>query len=296
MEKLHNFLKKNARKILRFLALFLLSLLIVFLIVLATHLYFTSTSGSIYADKITTDGALEKRDWLTFWGSVLAVVSTTLLALITIRQNNVLEAINKEHENKDSHLLNLRFAAEFHSLIDFKAIFFFRNGQKKRSIKIVFNSTGRIAPSKIKIENMNILHGWRKNSNKIDGHQITSIQNSEMDILTNTSQDSEGKFCLVFEISESSYKKLFKTTRTINTTKEPSLRLIIDYYLTNPINVTTHVSGEMSFNHMLPSKEAHGDKQEGEADAAFNICESFLRIVSFDFHDSYNENESTTRI
>lgn len=295
MESLHNFLKKNGRKILRFLAFFLFSLLIVYLVVLVTYLYFTSTSGSIQADNITTNGALEKRDWLTFWGSVLAVVSTTLLALITIRQNNVLKAINKEHENKDSHLLNLRFAAEFHSLIDFKAISFFKNGSNKRAIKILFISTGRMAPSKITIANMNILHGWRKNSNKIDGHQITSIQNSEMEILTNTSQDSEGKFCLVFEISESSYKKLFKTTKTIDTANEPSLRLIIDYYLTNPINVTTHVSGEMSFNHILPRDEARGDKQEGEADVVFNICESFLRIVSFDFHDSFNENESTTR-
>ena len=81
--------KRNQKEKLTLLTITFFSILFIFLMIVGTHYWFTTSKGTI-----SVGSNLEKADWLTFWGGFLGFLGTCLLGGLSIWQNYRLDRVN----------------------------------------------------------------------------------------------------------------------------------------------------------------------------------------------------------
>ena len=298
MEKQRNNFKDTLLNVAKFFGMILLSLTLILLTIYLTYRFFTCTTAKdpILADKIASSGALQKSDWLAFWGSILAVFCTLSLALVSYSQNKVLRKTNFDREKKDTYFAKLRFAAEFYSLIEFESLFIRFSLNKTVHISMKLLDVGKIPPTTIDITQFIVKPkdenyvGMKFKLNPIMGRLL---HQKKVEIKNSKDQESKEyknrERTIDFQLDYEEFKEFInlynnviehsKSHGEILRTNEPLLILSMKYTLDNPLEVQTKV-----VSNLILKNTFGGFSNEDEPIAyEFKIMDAAASKIKYDF-------------
>lgn len=250
------------KRLVSLVEILIFTLCVVALITL-TYAFFVGFNKGIPSDRIL--GGLEKRDWLYFWGSIIGVIGTTLFAWISWKQNRTLAHINTEQEKQRREFSELELAATFYS-----SIFIERVTITDNLLQIFMQSTGRVPPSTVNIDTLQVFRGRKNTSDVIDAVLLHEEHNSTYRILCQQSKSTNNSYLIQIRDGHFLSHDDIPTaeSESYDFYTEPSLRLYVKMVLLNPLKVQTTLEGEISFEFNIEMTKA-------------NVLRSFV-FVTFD--------------
>jgi hypothetical protein len=275
-------------------------IVIVLVIILITDFYFSFFQGFIPTDRFPSDsGSITKDSWLVFWGSILATLSTFILAIVTIIQNETLRKINNDREKIDAFFTTKRYMSEFYSaLIPHSLHIVKEHGGWKLCIQFI--DSGKIPPSTIDLHKIKVCYGRHKGSDAIDGtllftNEISSMNNEikyhkihclvsrislNKDILLPNGKYSLEKvsgYAIFVELQSDFQSKFVSANEIYDVETYPLLLLVIEYTIQNPVGVLIKESGDIVFSRgKIENEEPEVEKHH------FDLFDNHLSVLSYD--------------
>lgn len=266
--------RKNDPKRLVTIPEILVFILYLVALIILTYVFFVGFRKGIPSDRIP--GGLEKSDWLCFWGSIIGVFGTTLIAWLSWKQNKTLNHINTEQERKRSEFSELELAATFYS-----SIFIERITISEDLIQIFMQSTGKVPPTVVHINSLSLYLGRKPDSQIIDA--ILRHEEHDTQYPVTCQQSIAGKNTYLIQLRHGHF--LSNSARSEETkvdyNTKPNYRLHIDLFLTNPFSIHTVLIGDVVFYMNLEATEK-GDKKT----LIYDVFDSFVETKEYFYKEN----------